>query len=111
MSFFTRAKKAKSGSVDVTVNPDEAAIHFTADGVTIYMPEYVDFDKEPPEGLPQHVRDAIVHLIAIEHPEALDRMVRDLWQECKLLDAAEDTKAAETALAEITVAITEPGEA
>lgn len=111
MSFFKRTKKAKSGSVDVTVNPDEAAIHFTADGVTIYIPDYVDFDKEPPKSMPAHVRDAIVHLIALEHPEALDRMVGDLWKECKLLDGDEDTESAEIALAEINLAIAEPGEA
>ena len=109
MSFFKRAKKSQSGSVDVTVSPEDAAIHFTADGVTIYIPDYVDFDKAPPESLPQHVRDAIVHLIALEHPEILDQMVRDLWKECKLYLDEQDE--AEKALAEITVAITEPGEA
>ena len=109
MSFFKRAKKSQSGSVDVKVNPDEAAIHFTADGVTIYIPDYVDFDKEPPKSLPQHVRDAIVHLIALEHPELLEKMVRDLWQECRLLTDKQEE--AEKALAELTVAITEPGEA
>ena len=55
------------------------------------------------------MRDAIVHLIALEHPELLEKMVRDLWQECRLLTDKQEE--AEKALAELTVAITEPGEA
>ena len=112
-----RAKK--EGPATLTVDKDDVAIHFTGDGTTIYMPDYVDFENEPPPKLPSHVRIAIMHLIALEHPEAMEEFVREMWNEiggctcphCVANRSDEDTGQVEAALTAITIANNEPGEA
>jgi hypothetical protein len=114
-------RDTQEGPVALTVSPDDVAIHFTDDGTTIYMPEYVNFGDEPPKQLPDHVRTAIMHLIALEHPEAMEDFIKAMWEaigsnlcgcgECVAQRAADTGDDIHAALTAITIANNDPGEA